>query len=135
MSHSTTAVGAPEVKVDIVVFRNEDWNDSLPAFDGPKGEPFDLTGKALRLTIRPSFDHTVLIHELTSDEGGGIVIDDAAQGLASIRLSRAIVREKLPAGVWEQFLVLEESVTSDPADGLAYRQIWSGSLAVQERRT
>lgn len=79
-------VQPPYTIANCAISLGEDWMDPLPRIlEG--SEPKDLTGCTIDIFVRPVFDHSVLIRRL-STTSGTIVLDDPAQGLASIRASR-----------------------------------------------
>lgn len=117
----------PETTWEIT--RTADWEDGLPPII-VGNEAVDLTGKILELYIRPTYDHSVLLAKLSSFGEQGIVIDDAPGGLASFRLPRSELRELIPAGTWDQWLLLKEPV--DDEDGFAIREVWRGQLIVRD---
>lgn len=130
-------IGQPTIPVLIRWYRDSDFAEAMPQFINPDGTPYDLTGKTLRLFIRPTYDHSVLIKMLSSEASGGIVIDDAPNGLASIQVERSEARSEIagvgiPAGSWQHFLVLEESGAGEETTG--YLDIWSGPFIAEERR-
>lgn len=134
---TTVAIDGPATTVTIEILRDEDWRDLVPQLldrnDGTGAEiPLDLTGVTLELYIRPIYDSGVLIKKLWSPDGG-ILIDDASQGLATFYLERPTVIAELPIGTWQQFLLVKEP--SDDLDGFAYRELWRGPLIVHPGRT
>ena len=117
----------PHTIVQFDIVRDADWNDALPPLK-TGGAAMDLTGMALEMHIRPTDDHSVLLARLVSEGAGGIIIDDAANGLATIYVERPDVIDLFPVGEWQQFMLLREP-TGDQ-DGFAYREIWRGPLIV-----
>lgn len=116
------------------IVRDADWDDQMPRFlDGDETEPTDLTGKTIEIYIRPVFDHSVLIKKL-STEAGTIIVDDPADGLASIFVDRAEVIADLPVGVWDWFCVESEATEADPADGFRSIERFRGRLTVHPGR-
>lgn len=124
---TTVAATAPFTRVKIDIAHDQDWYDELPQLLEDDGSPIDLTGAALSLTIRPVYDHALLIREL-STSNGGVVIDDHRLGLATLRLPRTAVTQ-IPVGAWDQFLVLDQ-----PGRAPRYREIWRGPLIVHPAR-
>jgi hypothetical protein len=113
----------------IGIKRDEDWNDMVRLkrlmADGTQSD-FDFSAVAqIDLYIRPQFDHTTLIAQLTSTLAGGnnIKFDSAVAGLLQIVLPRASVIATIPTGSWEHFLVATQN------DGETY-EIWRGPLYV-----
>lgn len=105
------------------IARDEDWNDPLPVLKySGTGDIIDLTGKTLSLYVRPTYDHSVILALLT--QGAGVVIDNAAMGLASIIVPRADVITAFPVGRWDQFMVMQQS-------GLHFTELWRGPLIVK----
>lgn len=90
---------------DIAV--TEDWKSPLPTFLSADGAPYDLTGCAIEIYVRPVYNHDTLIAYL-STAGGEIQIDDAAAGYASMNMSRVNVIAIFPIGKWEHFCVLTD---------------------------
>lgn len=117
------------IRHDLTAVHDEDWNHSFWLVDGTWAR--DLTGATLRLTIRPLYDHAAQIKVLTSDTGGGIVIDSAANGAASIFLAQVAVATDLPVSPsqgWDQFLQVIYGSG-------AVEECWRGSLTVLPGKT
>ncbi|MBN8994341.1 MAG: hypothetical protein J0H94_03880 [Rhizobiales bacterium] len=128
-------VDPPFTQVTLEIVADADWTDSLPPLL-LDGAPLDLADRILELYIRPTYDHTVLLKKLTSLGSAGIVVDDAAGGLASIYVERPVIVSDLPVGRWMQFLVLREPVDDpDDIDSFSFREIWRGALVVHPGRT
>jgi hypothetical protein len=113
----------------IGIKRDEDWNDQVHLkrlmADGSTSD-FDFTGVAqLDLYIRPLFDHTTLIVQLSSTIPGGnaLKFDPAVPALLQIVLLRTAVIATIPTGTWQQFLV------ATFVDG-STEEIWRGPLFV-----
>lgn len=128
---NTHYVSAPFTVVDIDIARDENWFDPVPQLLDEADDPVDLAGKTLRLYVRPTFDHSVLIYEFNSGGGGsgGISIDNAALGYFTIAVPRDSVIALLPVGEWDQFLVLSDA-SADPE----HIEIWRGKLRVHPGR-
>lgn len=106
------------------VARDCDWADPFPYLtDGM--DPLDLTGKTLNLIVRPSFDHTTELLEISSNQGG-ISIDNAVMGLASIYVAQGTIEIALPIGEWVHFARLIE--------GSLVRELWRGPFVVHAGR-
>ena len=109
--------------------QNEDWVDDLPIlYDGDR--PSDLTGKRVELYIRPVYDHAVLIKFLSTDNGG-LIIDDAKEGMVSVYVPQAAVAA-MPLGTWDHFVI---EVESDPVSGIERRtERFRGPLTIHPGR-
>jgi hypothetical protein len=115
------------VRIDIN--RDEDWDDEFPQFLNPDGTPFDFTqnNASLELWLRPTFDYPVAIERLTSADA--ISFSDGLggqDGRAAIYVPRDRIILGIPAGEWQQFLLLREQGAG--AETAAYREIWRGAL-------
>ena len=89
------------------LYHSEDASETLPAVRNPfDGTVFDLTGKVLTIYFAPSYDYATAFKVLTSTPASGILIDDAAAGLASIHVPRTDVRDDIPTGRWVNWLNL-----------------------------
>lgn len=120
---------------DIRVWHGEDWFDAIPQFVNPvTGAPFSLAGKTLRLFMRPSLNHATQFGSTLSNNAG-ILIDNAASGLASIFYAKSSVETNLPitttATAWEQFLRID---FTDPDLGAVKKLIWTGKLFIHPAR-
>lgn len=115
---------------DIKIWHGEDWYDPLPELESPiTGDPYDLTSVTLELFARPAFDHTTRF-VLLSSFSGGIIKEDAANGLAAIFYSKANVEANLPASGqdgWRQFFRLS---FTDAELGSVKKLLWTGKLSV-----
>lgn len=104
---STLTVQAPYTTENYEIVRDEDWVGPLPQIL-EDGTPVNLTGKTLELFVRPTFGYATALVKL-STATGEIVLDDAANGLASIDYPREDVIEFMPAGRWQWFVVLTDT--------------------------
>jgi len=99
------------VQVDIVL--DADWRDPLPTIVEADGVPLDLTDYELQWYVRPTYDYDGEFIMLSTVAVGGdgpyIVIDDAAEGLASMDVPRADLQGMFVAGDWQHFLVLKDA--------------------------
>lgn len=97
-------------QVDIVW--DADWRDPLPTIIESDGMPLNLTGKELHWWFRPTYDFSGEFIEIASVAVGAtgpyIIIDDAAEGLASVAMDRGAVQTYFPAGNWVHYLTLKE---------------------------
>ncbi|PZR86359.1 MAG: hypothetical protein DI537_28705 [Stutzerimonas stutzeri] len=94
-------VDGPQVPIEI--FKTEDI--ALQWRFVRAGAPFDLTGYALSLQIRPAFGHNVLI----GDMAGYIARPADALGGISVRVQQPLVAG-YPAGAWVYTLVASKGV-------------------------
>lgn len=116
----------------IEINHEEDWYDAIPQMVHPvTGTPFDLADVTLELYIRPVYDHSVLVKKLTSASSAGILIESAAEGLASIYLPKDMV-DNLPIGEWDQFLRM--LFTNPPLVGTLVKTIWRGPILIKPGR-
>lgn len=114
----------------IEIGRGASWADAIPQITDPQQNneaPLDLTGKTFELWVRPTTGHAELLKLLTSNGSAGIYIDNAAQGLVSIFLSKSQVDVNLPAGDWEQFMLMN---WVDGAFGEINWLFWRGQMKV-----
>lgn len=118
---------APFTRVQIDIAHDQDWYDEIPQLLEEDGTPVDLRNAALTLTIRPVFDHSVKIAEISSN-ANYITLANAKFGLAVISVPRSVVTG-IPIGTWDQFLVLDQ-----PDRTPRYREVWRGPLLVHPAR-
>src|SRR5947207_13339340 len=100
------------------IYHGEDMVIALPAFVDPRttvagdptsGDPFDITGVTIELTIRPSFEHTTRFQLLTTAGSAGIIKEAPTLGMAIIKLAQATVEANIPISPpqgWAQFMTL-----------------------------
>lgn len=116
-------------EADVYVWHGEDWYDPLEIVD-INGNPFNLAGCTLEWFARPAFDHSTRLVRLYSP-AGGIIIENAALGLAAISYTKENVELNLPVNIdhrhWEQFLRL---TFTDPDLGAIDRHLFLGKLFV-----
>ena len=128
---TTHTVRTPYTVVKIEVAHDEDWYDAVPQLLDEEGKPLDLTGKSLTLFIRPVYDHSILIKQLSI--GSGIQIDSAANGYFTFNVPQAQIAALplLPNGsaaTYDQFLVLSQS--AEPRE----IEVWRGQFVVHPAR-
>lgn len=105
---------APWIGWDWDVVHDADLNESLPPLFF-NGEPIDLTGCTVDLHIRPTWGYADPIAIVTTSTG--ITIDNAAQGLVTVRVAKTTV-DDWPLGEWEFFLrVLDGAHIAEVARG------------------
>lgn len=105
---------APQTKARFAIVRDADWRDmwwSMTDGDGP----IDMTlyGRQYHYIIRPQYDHATLIAEyfsVSSRSVAGIFVDpDDADKVPEIFVPQATVAAVFPAGLYDHFLLLEET--------------------------
>jgi hypothetical protein len=101
------------VQVDIVL--DADWRDPLPTIIEADGLPLNLTGYELQWYVRPTYDFDGEFIMLSTVAVGGagpyIVVDDAAEGLASMAVGRTNLQGMFTAGEWQHFLLLKDNTS------------------------
>jgi hypothetical protein len=113
----------------IEIKRDEDWRDAVVLrrlMANGAVTDFDFTQiERLDLYVRPVFDHSILIHQLSSTLAGGnqLSFDPLVPGELKIEMSRASVIASIPTGHWDQFLV------ATYLDG-SIEEFWRGPLLV-----
>jgi hypothetical protein len=92
---------------DFHIVLDADWDDELPQFMNSDDDPIDLTGSILHMWVRPHPDSTILLLDLTTS-GGDIVIDSAADGLASMAVEKSQIQAAFaPSGSAQLYKPLE----------------------------
>jgi hypothetical protein len=119
----------PFSKCTIEIKRDEDWRDAVVLrrlmADGTQTD-FDFSDvDRFDLYIRPVFDHSVLIHKLSSAlaDGNEISFSPSVPGELKFEKSRLTVITDIPTGEWDQFLV------ATYVDG-STDEFWRGPLLV-----
>lgn len=120
--------------VNVHIWHGEDWYDPLAIVD-VNGDPLDLGGAVLEWFARPSLNHATRFSLLATQSGDGIIIEDAANGLAAFWYDQADVEANFPVNVgnthWEQFLRL---TFTDPDLVVVKRILFTGALYVHPAR-
>jgi len=96
---------APFIGWDWDVVHDADLNEALPPLYF-NGEPIDLTGCTVDLHIRPTWAYANPIAIVTTSTG--ITIDNAAEGLVTVRVDKATV-DDWPLGEWRFFMRVVDS--------------------------
>lgn len=108
---------------------NADLVDPLPQLLDADEEPLDLTGAVMELFVLPTWGHdTLLFYASSAGSPHAITIDDAAEGLATVHISKDDLQEFLPVGKWQFFLrTTIAGVVDEIARGDFY--VWPGNDA------
>lgn len=119
----------------LTVYHGETWYDPLPQMVDPvSGDPFDLSSVTIEFILRPSAQHPTRF-ALLSSATTGIVIENAANGLAAVFWPQSSVQANLPlsenAAHWWH---MQRLSWTDPVYGSIRKILAEGPLLVRPAR-
>lgn len=111
----TAQFDRPYSNYEIQIERDESFDEPMQIFaidESGNQVAYDFThggevaNPIIEFYVRPTFEHKTLIKMLSTDPAiGGIILEDAEQGMISLVIEAGAVGIQLPPGRWKHFLV------------------------------